>query len=59
MHRPAILPVPAFVLRLVLWGQGDIVLHGRVAVPASALAAGYEFRHPTVESTLRDVLARR
>jgi hypothetical protein len=59
MHRPAILPVPAVVLRLVLWGQADIVLHGRVAVPASALAAGYEFRHPTVESTLRDVLARR
>lgn len=59
MHRPAILPVPAVVLRLVLWGQADIVLHGRIAVPASALAAGYEFRHPTVESTLRDVLARR
>lgn len=59
MHRPAILPVPAFVLRLVLWGQADIVLHGRVAVPARALAAGYKFHHPTVESTLRDVLARR
>jgi uncharacterized protein (TIGR01777 family) len=57
MHRPAIIPVPAFVLRLVLWGQADIVLHGRVAVPARALAAGYEFRHPTVESALRDVLA--
>jgi uncharacterized protein len=59
MHRPAVVPVPAFVLRLVLWGQADIVLHGRVAVPARALAAGYEFRHATVESALRDVLARR
>jgi hypothetical protein len=59
MHRPAIIPVPAFILRLVLWGQADIVLHGRVAVPARALAAGYEFRHATVESALRDVLARR
>jgi uncharacterized protein (TIGR01777 family) len=57
MHRPAIVPVSAFVLRLVLWGQADIVLHGRVAVPAKALAAGYEFRHPTVESALRDVLS--
>ena len=59
MHRPAIIPVPALILRLVLWGQADIVLHGRVAVPAKALAAGYEFRHATVESALRDVLARR
>lgn len=58
MHRPAFFPVPAFVLRLVLWGQADIVLHGRVATPAKALAAGYEFRHPTVESALEDVLAR-
>ena len=40
MHRPAIFPVPAFLLRLVLWGQADIVLHGRVAVPEKALAAG-------------------
>jgi uncharacterized protein (TIGR01777 family) len=56
MHRPAIFPVPAFALRLLLWGQADIVLHGRIAIPVRALAAGYEFRHPTVESALRDVL---
>jgi uncharacterized protein (TIGR01777 family) len=56
MHRPAFFPVPAFLLRLALWGQADIVLHGRVAVPAKALAAGYEFRHPTVESALNDVI---
>jgi uncharacterized protein (TIGR01777 family) len=56
MHRPSFLPVPGFLLRIVLWGQADIVLHGRIAVPAKALAAGYGFRYPTVESALRDVL---
>jgi uncharacterized protein (TIGR01777 family) len=56
MHRPAVFPVPAFILRLVLWGQADIVLHGRVAVAAKARAAGYVFHHPTVESALGDVL---
>jgi uncharacterized protein len=56
MHRPAFFPAPAFLLRLVLWGQADLVLHGRVAVPAKALAAGYEFRHPTVESAIREVI---
>jgi NAD dependent epimerase/dehydratase family enzyme len=59
MHRPAIVSVPAFVLRLALWGQADVVLHGRVALPAKARAAGYEFRHPTVDSALRDVLGTR
>ena len=58
MHRPAVFPVPATLLRLVLWGQADIVLHGRDARPARALAAGYEFVHPTVESALVDVLGR-
>jgi uncharacterized protein (TIGR01777 family) len=56
MHRPGFVPVPAFVLRMVLWGQADIVLHGRVARSAKALARGYRFRHPTVESALLDVL---
>jgi uncharacterized protein len=56
MHRPSSLPVPAIVLRVVLWGQADIVLHGRVAVPEKALAAGYAFRYPTLESALRDVI---
>ncbi len=59
MHRPAFFPVPAFVLRLALWGQADIVLHGRNAISAKALVAGYEFRYPTVEAALKDVLARR
>jgi uncharacterized protein (TIGR01777 family) len=59
LRRPAKFPVPAVLLRLVLWGQADIVLHGRVARPARALAAGYVFRHPTVESALNDVLGRR
>jgi uncharacterized protein (TIGR01777 family) len=58
MHRPSIFPVPAGLLRLLLWGQADIVLHGRVAIPARAVAAGYQFRHPTVESALRAVMTR-
>jgi len=59
MHRPSSIPVPAIVLRLVLWGQADIVLHGRVAAPAKALAAGYKFRYPTLEAALRDVIGPR
>lgn len=56
MHRPSAFPIPAILLRLVLWGQADIVLHGRVAVAAKALAAGYAFRFPTLAAALDDVL---
>ena len=58
MHRPAVFPAPAALLRLVLWGQADIVLHGRVAIAAKARAAGYEFKYPTVESAMNDVIGR-
>jgi uncharacterized protein (TIGR01777 family) len=56
MHRPASFPVPAVLLRLVLWGQADIVLHGRVAIAEKARAAGYIFRYPTVAAAVDDVL---
>ncbi len=59
MHRPSSLPVPAILLRLVLWGQADIVLHGRVAVARRALTAGYRFRFPTVAAAVADVLGSR
>jgi uncharacterized protein (TIGR01777 family) len=59
MHRPSSIRVPAVVLRFALWGQADIILHGRVAIPAKALAAGYQFRYPTLESALRDVIGPR
>ena len=57
MHRPAMFPVPAALLRIALWGQADIILHGRDAKPERALAAGYRFAFPTVEAALRDVVA--
>lgn len=58
LGRPAIVPAPAALLRLVLWGQADILLHGRRAVPAKALGAGYAFRFPALEPALRDALDR-
>jgi len=59
LGRPARFPMPAPLLRLALWGQADLLLHGRRAVPAKATAAGYVFRYPTVESALREALGDR
>jgi hypothetical protein len=58
LERPAALPAPAALLRLALWGQADLLLHGRRAVPAKANAAGYVFRFPTIELALREALGR-
>ena len=56
MHRPAVLPAPAFVLRLVLGQMSQLLLHGRRAAPAKAQAAGYAFRFGGLHEALEDIL---
>jgi uncharacterized protein len=57
LHRPAVVPVPAPVLRLVLGMQADLVLQGRRAAPEAAIEHGYEFQHPTLEDALGEALS--
>ena len=54
VHRPALFPVPAFALNLMFgeMAQGTLLASQRV-VPRQLLAAGYAFRHATLESALR------
>lgn len=56
MGRPAWLRAPAFALRAVLGEMADMLLTGQRAVPAAALAAGYEFHLPDLEAALRSVV---
>jgi len=58
LHRPTRLRVPAVLLRAVLHGQADVLLHGRRAEPAVALSHGYEFRFPTMRAAFADALGR-
>ena len=60
LHRPTILPVPAFGPRLVLGTErADAQLfEGQRVLPKKLLADGYRFAHPTVDDALRAALAR-
>jgi uncharacterized protein (TIGR01777 family) len=53
VHRPTVLPTPAFALRAVLGEFAGDVLGGQRAVPTVLRAAGFAFRHNTVEDALR------
>ena len=59
LHRPALIPVPAFVLRLVLGKEAQLLLHGRHAEPAKALGYGYRFRMGGLREALEETLRRR
>jgi len=58
LRRPAIVPVPAFALRLAFGELADAVLTGQRAVPRRALALGFHFRWPLLGPALADVLTR-
>lgn len=49
VHRPALLPMPAFALRLVFGEMADeALLSSTRATPKRLLAAGFVFAHPTL-----------
>jgi len=60
VHRPAILPAPAFALRLFL-GQmaNEALLASERAVPARLLTAGFQFAHATLDEALTAALIAR
>ncbi|MDJ0873020.1 MAG: TIGR01777 family oxidoreductase [Gammaproteobacteria bacterium] len=58
MHRPSLLPVPAFVLHMLLGEVADLVLEGQRAFPKRLQSLGYEFRFAELEPALRDLLSR-
>ncbi len=54
MHRPLLLKVPAFVIRILLGEMGDcLLLNGQRVVPKRLLQLGYEFRYPQLLDALR------
>ena len=57
LHRPAVLSVPALVLRLGLGEMAEVLLQGQRAVPRKALQGGYRFRFGELSEALRDLLA--
>jgi uncharacterized protein (TIGR01777 family) len=57
LHRPAVLPAPAFMIRLLLGEMGDALLLSSTRVRPQALQqAGFTFRYPTLEGALTDLL---
>jgi uncharacterized protein (TIGR01777 family) len=53
MHRPAIVPAPAFALRIAFGEMADeTLLAGQRVVPARAIAEGFRFESATVDEAL-------
>jgi uncharacterized protein (TIGR01777 family) len=59
LHRPIVVPMPAFVVRLALGEMANaLLLDSTRVVPKELIRTGYAFRQPTLESALRHLLGR-
>jgi uncharacterized protein (TIGR01777 family) len=56
LHRPALLAVPAILLRLLGDLGAELLLGGQRVIPEKALKSGFVFRHATLRSALGAML---
>jgi uncharacterized protein len=59
LSRPAILPMPAFAVKLLFGEMGDTVLLGSQRVePTQLVMSGYPFRFSSLRASLENILKR-
>jgi uncharacterized protein (TIGR01777 family) len=58
LHRPAVLPVPGAMLRLMYGEMAAVVLTGQRVIPRRLTELGYGFRYAELEGALRDAVGR-
>lgn len=52
LGRPAILPMPAFVMKMALGEGAELLCEGQRVVPVRLQQAGFEFRYPQLDKAL-------
>lgn len=55
LHRPAVMPLPAGVLKAGLGEMSRLLLTGQRALPDKARREGFQFRYPELRDALEDV----
>jgi uncharacterized protein (TIGR01777 family) len=59
LHRPAVLPIPAFALQSLYGEMASVVTTGQRALPVRALERGFEFRYAAIDEALTAALTER
>jgi uncharacterized protein (TIGR01777 family) len=57
VHRPAVLPMPAFALSVAFGEMSDMLMASQRVMPALALRSGYTFLHPDLDGALASLLS--
>ncbi len=57
MHRPSLIPVPGFVLKVALGEMSEMLLTGQHVVPSRLTASGYSFLFPQLNGALTEIFS--
>lgn len=52
LHKPALLPMPAFAVKMLFGEMSDLLLYGQRVVPKRLLDAGFSFNYPQLPMAL-------
>lgn len=57
LHRPTIIPMPVIIVKLLMGQMGEeLLLSGKKVLPMKVLDAGYKFKYPMLEESLKNIL---
>ena len=59
LRKPAIFPVPAFMLRLIVGGFSEVLLESQKVVPQRLTDAAFQFTYSTIETAVSSLLTPR
>jgi len=56
LKRPAFMPAPGFMIRLVMGEFGSVILSGQKVFPRVLQAKGFQFNYPNIDTALVNLL---
>lgn len=56
LHRPTVIPLPKFVLKILFSEGATVLTEGQRVIPERLLENHFIFKYPTIEEALREVL---
>jgi len=56
LHRPTILPIPQFVLNLILSEGAKVLTDGQSVIPKHLLDSGFVFKYTNIEETIESLV---
>lgn len=56
LSKPAVLPIPQWVLKCLFGEMSDLLIYGQKAIPKALLDNNYQFQYPQLNSALTNLL---